>query len=138
MNSLASNESQCVLWSDMAFVALWKIVSCTTFWAFLSFPLMVTKKSVEQSCKIVLKVLISCCCFSSWCQFFGKCARKPCYYVYFGLFLVYFGFNICCKFLWEKWVSVNFHVFCNYAGGGPLFCDGINYDRPLFVTFLAF
>ena len=25
------------------------------------------KKSVEQSCKIVLKVLISWCCFSSWC-----------------------------------------------------------------------
>ena len=27
-----------------------------------------------------------------------------------------------------KWVSVNFYVFCDCAGGGPLFCDGINYD----------
>ena len=29
-------------------------------------------------------------------------------------------------------------LFATMLWGGPLFCDGMDYDRPLYVTFLAF
>ena len=86
------------------------------------------KESVGRSRKIMLRVLVSWCYFSSWCQILGKARKKPRHYVYFGLFLSIldfkFGANVCGK---SRLVPI-FTPFATMLWRGPLFCDGMNYD----------
>ena len=85
----------------MAFVALWKIVSCTIFWAFLSFPLMVTKKSVEQSCKNMPTMLVSSAVLLAGANFWKRRAKNRAIMSILGYFWsildLIFGANFCGK-----------------------------------------
>ena len=100
LNSLASNESQCVLWSDMAFVALWKIVSCTIFRAFLSFPPIVAKNLWSRAAKSCWKCWSVGAVFLAGANFWERHAKRTApLCLFWAVFCLFWTLNLVLMFV---------------------------------------
>ena len=89
---------------------------------------MVTKKSVEQSCKNMPTMLVSSAVLLAGANFWKRRAKNHAIMSILGYFWsildLIFGANFCGK---SRWVPI-FTPFATMLWGGPLFCDGMDYD----------